>query len=365
MSDPGSGDLGSQPVVKLDDPEITQRKFYFINEIVEDKLRRYIWTACTDIAIRDSIMSHATELITQIIRKQNLHIIYPGQEESAFGDLVQTAWVQIERTLYKFRSRPHCRVCYSPDRPMDSVLYLPGDIEYGIINYYELFLWLGMVRRKYTSDALTDFQKNWRCRQLPLALRKPPSKAKRKRIKNLQQFGQICPNCETNLSSDPEVEPMQGRFGGSTTILFRGNSKVFNMWSQVARTVILAFVKKEGRDKKNFTAYREHLVTKVRIDEDRLKRFFTEAEELCKHNNDHMCCLNALRRIIREDDKPWDGIIGKLVGYSSLSRSQVTAFIKAIRLRSFDFTDSPLSQEAGRDPHSRKHAHLIPESEEY
>jgi len=356
LLDQDSADPGSQLVVKLDDPAITQRKFYFINEIVEDKLRRYIWTACTDVAIRDSIMSHASELITQIIRKQNLHVIYPGQEESAFGDLVQTAWVQIERTLYKFRSRPHCRVCYSPDRPMDSLLYLPLDLEYGIINYTELFIWLGMNKKRYSESRLDVFRSNWRNRKLP--------PGKEKRIKCLEQLGHSCPYCKAELNSEPYVEPIQGRFGGSNTILYRGNSKVFNMWSQVARTVILAFVKKEGRDKKNSTAYRDHLSSKTRIDEDRLKRFFVEAEELFKHNNDHMCCLNALQRIIREDDKPWDGIIGKLVGYSGLSRSQVTSFMKVIRLRSFDFTDSPLSQEASRDPHSRKHSNM-PEYEEH
>jgi hypothetical protein len=357
LLDQDSADQGSQPVVKLDDPELTQRKFYFINEIVEDKLRRYIWTACTDVDIRDSIMSHATELITQIIRKQNLHIIYPGQEESAFGDLVQTAWVQIERTLYKFRSRPHCRVCYNPDRPMDSLLYIPQDIEYGIITFDELFIWLGMVKKRYSDTHLDTFRSNWRNRQLP------PSKENR--IDALRQLGHVCPYCDADLSDDHVVGPMQGRFGGSVTILFRGNSKVFNMWSQVARTVILAFVKKEGRDKKNSTAYRDHLSSKVRIDEDRLRRFFTEAEELCKHNDDHMCCLNAMQKIIREDDKPWDGIIGKLVGYSGLSRSQVTAFIKSIRLRSFDFTDSPLSQEASRDKYNRKNLQPGSDHEEY
>jgi hypothetical protein len=46
-----------------DDPALLSKKHYFINEIVEDKLRRYIWTNCTDVAIRDSIMIHAPELI--------------------------------------------------------------------------------------------------------------------------------------------------------------------------------------------------------------------------------------------------------------------------------------------------------------
>lgn len=108
-------------------PEKPKRSYYFINEIVEDQLRLYIWTGCTDVKLRDLVMSHATELIRQIIRKQRLHTIYPGQDDSAFGDLIQTAWSQIERTLYKFRARPHCRKCYNPDRPNDSLLYNPAE----------------------------------------------------------------------------------------------------------------------------------------------------------------------------------------------------------------------------------------------
>ena len=326
-------DLGSEieeesVEVAPDDPSVLGKKLYFINEIVEDKLRRYIWTSCTNIPLRDSIMSHAPELIKQIIRKQNLHMIYPGQEESAFGDLVQTAWAQIERTLYKFRARPHCRICYNPDRPADSALYVPAENEYGIINFEELFdptFIPGVGSIKLVT-------------------------------------GRICPHCNGRLCGTPEVDPKQGTFGGSETVLFRGNSKVFNMWSQIARTVILAFVKKEGRDKKNATSYRDHLCDNTRVDEDRMKRFFTEAREILKYNKDHMRCLRALQVIIRDDDKPYDGLIGKLVEKSGLSRCQVTLFIKMLRIRSHDFTDSPISQESSRDQHHRQQ-NLIQEDE--
>lgn len=182
--------------VMPDDPELLKRKHYFINECVEDLLRRYIWTNCTDVILRDAIMGYAPELIKQIIRKQNLHMIYPGQEESAFGDLVQTAWCQLERTLYKFRAKPHCRVCYNPDRPISSALYIPSELEYGIITFDELF-----------------------------SPKHKPSPGSRKLIK-----GHKCPHCKAELSDHPDVEPKQGTFGGSRTVLFRGNSKVFNMW---------------------------------------------------------------------------------------------------------------------------------------
>lgn len=137
-------------------------------------------------------MSHATELIRQIIRKQGLHTIYPGQDDSSFNDLLQTAWVQIERTLYKFRAKPHCRPCYNPDRPNDSALYIPGELEYGIITYDELYK-LGISK---------------------------------------------CPKCRTKIQADPVIEASQDIYGGSESVLYRGNSKVFNMWCVAPHTMI-------------------------------------------------------------------------------------------------------------------------------
>lgn len=276
------------------------RKLYFINEIVEWQLTKYIWTGCTDVELRDSIMSNATELIRQIIRKQGLHTIYPGQEESAFGDLLQTAWVQIEKTLYKYRSRPYCRLCYSPDRPSDSVLYIPDDFEYGIKTFEEV----------------------------------------------IKIHKGICPKCKGVLTNAPIIEPEQGRFGGSESILYRGMSKVFNMWSQVARTVILAYIKKESRDRRNATTYKTHLSNKYRPLSDIMIRFFREAREMCKYNNDHLAILDAIEKLVQTDDKPHDGIIGKLVQNTGMSRSTITGFMKIIKLRSFEFTDSPINMNS-------------------
>lgn len=245
-------------------------------------------------------MSHATELIRQIIRKQGLHTIYPGQEESAFGDLLQTAWVQIERTLYKYRSRPYCRLCYNPDRPSESMLYIPGDHEYGIKTFEEV----------------------------------------------IKMHKGTCPKCGGTLVDHPIIEPEQGRFGGSEAILYRGVSKVFNMWSQVARTVILAYIKKEGRDRRNSSTYKVYLGNKQRPVSDVMVRFLTEARELCKYNDDHIVIIDAIENLMKTDDRPHDGIIGKLVQETGLSRSSVTSFMKIIKLRSFEFTDSPLSRNS-------------------
>lgn len=258
-------------------------------------------------------MQHATELIRQIIRKQGLHTIYQGQDESSFGDLIQTAWVQIERTLYKFRAQPHCRPCFAPERPRDSLLYEPHILEYGIITYKELF-----------------------------------------------KLKPRCPRCNVRFASDPEVKAEQDLFGGSTTVLFRGPSKVFNMWSQIARTVILAYIKKEARDRKNSPTYREYVDNKPKPVSDTMIRFLGEAREVCKYNDDHLKILDTIEHLMMVDEKPYDGIIGKLVEESGLSRVVVVNFMKMIRLRSFEFSDSPISRgcDGGRKRYSSvRHDH--------
>lgn len=281
------------------EPKIPQRKLYFINEIVEWQLTKYIWTGCTNIDLRDQIMSNATELIRQIIRKQGLHTIYPGQEESSFADLLQTAWVQIERTLYKYRSRPHCRNCYSPDNPAKSLLYKPSDREYGI----------------KTMDQVISMHK-----------------------------GKKCPHCSNKLTAGPIIEPVQDLYAGSDTILYRGMSKVFNMWSQIARTVILAYIKKEGRDRKNSSSYISHLGNKSRPLSDIMQRFLGEAQLICQYNDDHLVIIDAIEWLMYNDDRPHDGTIGKLVEKTGLSRSVITQFMRLIKLRSFEFTDSPINR---------------------
>jgi hypothetical protein len=149
------------------------------------------------------------------------------------------------------------------------------------------------------------------------------------------------------------VEPIQGRYGGSETISYRGMSKVFNMWSQIARTVILAYIKKEGRDRKNSGSYMTHLSTRHRPVGDIMLRFMHEAEEMCRYNDDYMTILGSLRWLMANDDRPHDGIIGKLVERSGLSRATVTGFMRFVKLRSLEFTDSPINRTYGDE--NRRH----------
>jgi len=214
---------------------------------------------------------------------------------------------QLERTLYKYRSRPHCRNCFNPDRPSDSLLYDPPPKQYGIITI---------------DDVVEKIDK--------------------------------CPTCNIKLLPYPYVLPKQGLYGGTETIIFRGMSKVFNMWSQIARTVILAYIKKEGRDRKNGHNYMSHLGARNKSQSNVLERFILEARQVSKYNEDFLKIIETLEALIKEDDKPHDGLIGKLVDRSGLSRAIVTNWFKYIKYQSFDFTDSPVNRTRGEYKNDRK-----------
>jgi hypothetical protein len=277
-----------------------KRSLYFINEKVEFYLLLYNWSGGVDVTLRDKIMENANELIRQVIRKHGLHVIYPGQEESSFGDLMTTAWLQLERTLYKFRAQPHCRTCYDNNRPNDSLLYEVGLNEYGIKRPEEI---IKMHKGK-------------------------------------------CPHCKAALLPLPLQEGVQDCYGGTTTILYRGLSKIFNMWSQISRTVILAHVKKEGRDRKNAPAYAGHLGGRKRFAADAIKQFVKEAEELFKYNEDYLKLVRAMAKLVATDDRPHDGLAGKLIDTTGLSKSTVGNFLSLLKLNSHEFSMAPANRDA-------------------
>jgi len=121
-------------------------------------------------------------------------------------------------------------------------------------------------------------------------------------------------------------------------------SKVFNMWSQISRTVILAYIKKEGRDRKNSHSYINHLNNKSKPLNDVLFRFVQEARQVCMYNKEYLAIIDALEYLVLHDFKPYDGLIGKLMERSKLNRATVAGFLRFVKLNSFDFTDSPINR---------------------
>lgn len=267
------------------DLEESKKKHYFINEIVEMKLTKYIWTGCTDVYLRDSIMTHANELIIQLIRKQGLFNIYRGHDSSAFNELVHVAYMQIERTLYKYRSQPHCRNCFNYDRPNQSILYKPAPFEFGII----------------TPERL---------------------------IKLMPK----CPHCGAVLSNTTPVEPEQGLFGGNWSVLYRGMSKVFNMWSQVSRTVILAHVKKDTRDLRNTDSYTDFVTRKpISGDNQQYSKIMSEVKNYLWFNEDYCKVVDALIELSAQLD-PDKNFKKKISNLANVDRKTVDNALILIRV---------------------------------
>jgi len=120
--------------------------------------------------------------------------------------------------------------------------------------------------------------------------------------------------------------------------------KVFNLWSQVCRTSILAAIKKDNRDKKNSEGYRYYLDEKVIKRSAQFGRFLAEARDVCKYVDDFMKIIDALEELYFTDPKPHEGLIGKLTKQSNMSRAKIIKFVRILRLMSFEFTDSPIGE---------------------
>lgn len=123
-----------------------------------------------------------------------------------------------------------------------------------------------------------------------------------------------------------------------------GHSKLFNMWSQIARTAILAAIKKDNRDKKNSESYRFHKDEQAIKRSAKIKRFLEEVREVCKYCTDFMHIVQTLEDLYYSDPKPHEGLIGKLTKNSKMSRAKILKFIKILRIMSFEFTDSPVGE---------------------
>lgn len=273
------------------------KNMYFNNPLVEGLLRRYVMTGCTDIKLRNEIMSHAAELIRQVIRTHGLHVIYGGGEDSSFNDLFQIAWVQIEKTLYKFD--------YSQ---IFTLYWMDGDkkVRYKI---------RGLIKEEDDESYVLQITRE-------------------------NSYNILGKEVDFNLDDLVEVkksEIVSKRFD---------NTKVFNMWSQIARTVVLAHVKKDSRDKKNYNNYSSFLKYKPYERNYDLERFFEEATALCKFDEDEMKILDAIKSIADEDlMSASNGLISKIMTKTELSRQKVVNFFKKIRTFQNEFSDSPSNLE--------------------
>lgn len=228
-SKPGTGSFSKQTAPKqlvFTRPKKKKRNMYFDNDKVEEVLNRYVKRGCVDVELRDEIMAHSEELIRQIIRAHNFEHIFPGRDQSSFNELFQVAWMQIEKTLYKYDNGPN-----SP--------------------------------------------------------------------------------------------------------------KLFNMWSQIAKTRILAYLKKEKRDKKNMPSYRDwqqrrHKTKSRSIEE--FEIFLTELAVICDYDDDFIELSRDMKKLWLSDDKPYDGLKVKLQKISGKDLNVINQFFRLIRLHRDEFS---------------------------
>lgn len=158
------------------------------------------------------------------------------------------------------------------------------------------------------------------------------------RTNNLQN---IFPNKDATSEADlfqaawTEIERSLYKFD------IKRGTKIFNLWTQVARASMLALIKRESRDKKNQNAYKGHLKRSMKQSLS-FERFVQEATSICKNNTDHLKIISALNEIYQTEDKPTEALVSKLIQKSGLSRVKIQKFFNQIRDRALDFTDAPI-----------------------
>ena len=380
---------GLKKVGKVEEEKKPPKNHYFDNAKVEKLLQQYVAGACTDVVLRDEIMESAGELIRQIIRAHGLHNIYPGREDSSFGDLFQLAFVQIESVLYKYqkgKAKVFNMMCVKPDSlvmtadglkkignclPDDVV----GEIKPGFLKVFGRDGFndvSAFLRRPETKTLQITTSQNYKIEVSPehrMLTSSDPDRSEEvwKEAGDLT-IGTCLAIQDAGLSKRVQVkEPQHIRWlpiqdikeSRSETVditVPQSHSYCANGFvvhnSQIARTVILAHIKKEGRDKKNCKSYQDVLVRRhgTTTRSMMFERFLEEGREICKYNEDHLVILEALGRLFDSDLKPYDGLVAKLVQESGKSRQQVLGFIGMLRMRSFEFTDSPLNSRPTPHP---------------
>jgi len=124
-----------------------------------------------------------------------------------------------------------------------------------------------------------------------------------------------------------------------------GHSKIFNMWSQIVRTVILAAIKKNNKDRKNADNYRNHLDIKFTRKKYDIERFVKEANDIFKYCSKFREIIKAISHIYYHDEKPHDNLIQKIEEHTQIPRIKIELFFKTINAFRDEFNDTPESTD--------------------
>jgi hypothetical protein len=120
--------------------------------------------------------------------------------------------------------------------------------------------------------------------------------------------------------------------------------------SQVAKTRILAHLKKEKRDKKNVGNYKNYLGRRYKTRSDaNVQLWIQDARKIFEANDDFLDIINAIEKLWCEDEKPYDGLISKIERISKKNRNTINLFFKAVRLRRDEFINDCLYVKTGKE----------------
>jgi hypothetical protein len=277
--------------------------------------------------------------------------------------LYQTAWVSIESALYKFNNEPgHPKIfnmwCCAPETLIQTNKGLEpiADVALGVksntlsidgTTYNDVIA--GMIRPKTNTLIISTKSSHIECSPEHKLLSSIDGYIDIRNASELQCGNLLArkENVETEIAWEP-IESIISSINkvceinvNSDDHLYISNGYISHN-SQIARTAILAAIKKDNRDRKNSEGYRYHLDDKVIRRPAQLGRFLDEARDVCRYCDDFMCMIDTLENIYYSDSKPYEGLIGKLTRQSRISRARVVRFMKMLRLMSFEFTDSPI-----------------------
>ena len=168
-----------------------EKNYYFDNDYVERLCRKYVLGGTVDIKLRDEILTHAQELIENIIRVNKFVQIINHSDYTTFDELLAVATESIESSLYKFNIT-------------NKYILKNGKVIIGqIISENDKKILLELQNHKHKLIKKSD-------------------------IKSIRRF----------------------------------HTKIFGFWSQVAKTSILAYIKKDKRDFRNKERYLDYLIHK-------------------------------------------------------------------------------------------------------
>lgn len=117
--------------------------------------------------------------------------------------------------------------------------------------------------------------------------------------------------------------------------------------SQVARTSMLAYIKKESRHRTKAynDTYKKFIADKDRYHRIDFTRFIEEVRGICNSDDDYLKIVDCIEHLLSNDPKPYDGLIYKILNTTKLPKSVIHAFFEFVRGNGIMFTDSPENQK--------------------